>query len=257
MKLTKYALTLGLLSAAIVPAALTSTDASAATKTVSGVVSKDVIVRASTTPKSKNLGTIKKGTKVAIYKETKYWYQVKFKKKLTYISKGSVKLTKKKTATPAKKAATVKTKKATNATIKSNVYYYATASNKGKKLGTLKKGTKIHVISTSKYGWVQFDNNGKKNYVYKDFVKKTKTAKKTTAKKPAAAPVKSKKATNATIKSNVYYYATASNKGKSLGILKKGTKIHINKTSKFGWVEFDNNGKKNYVYKDFVTKDKK
>ncbi|MBQ0138867.1 MAG: SH3 domain-containing protein [Kurthia sp.] len=269
MKLSKYVLALGILTATTAPYALTSTEASAATKTMSGVVSKDVIVRASSTPKSTNLGTLSKGTNVTIYKETTYWYQVKFNNKLAYISKDHVKknVTKKATTSTAKKTTTktisvVKSKKTANATIKSPVYYYATASTKGKKLGTLKKGTKIHINSISKYGWVEFDNNGTKNYVYKDFVtkmvaKKTTTkpvVKKTTTTPKTVAVIKSKKAANATIKSPVYYYATASTKGKKLGTLKKGTKIHINSTSKYGWVEFDNNGTKNYVYKDFVTK---
>lgn len=189
MKLTKYVLAFGMLTGATLPYTLPATEAFATTKK-EGVVSKDVIVRAASTPKSKNLGTLTKGTNVTIYKETTYWYQVKFNNKLAYISKDHVKLntkkeptTKKPTTkkpTTTKKPATdtlvskVPSKKAANATIKSNVYYYKTASTKGKSLGILKKGTKIHVNSTSKFGWVEFDFNGQKNYVYKDFVTMTK-----------------------------------------------------------------------------------
>lgn len=257
MKFSKYVLALGILTATTAPYALTSTEASAATKTMSGVVKKDVIVRASSTPKSKNLGTLTKGTNITIYKETTYWYQVKFNNKLAYISKdhATVNKVKKATTSATKMVTVVKSKKAANAKIKSSVYYYATASTKKAKLGTLKTGTKIHINSISKYGWVEFDNNGTKNYVYKDFVTKTATTKTTTTVvNKVTTAIKSKKAKNATIKSNVYFYATASTKGKKLGTLKKGVKIHINSTSKYGWVEFDNNGTKNYVYKDFVTK---
>lgn len=179
MKLTKYVLAFGMLTGATLPYTLPATEAFAATKK-EGVVSKDVIVRAASTPKSKNLGTLTKGTNVTIYKETTYWYQVKFNNKLAYISKDHVKLNTKKKPTTTKKPTTdtlvskVPSKKAANATIKSNVYYYKTASTKGKSLGILKKGTKIHVNSTSKFGWVEFDFNGQKNYVYKDFVTMTK-----------------------------------------------------------------------------------
>lgn len=179
MKLTKYVLAFGMLTGATLPYTLPATEAFAATKK-EGVVSKDVIVRVASTPKSKNLGTLTKGTNVTIYKETTYWYQVKFNNKLAYISKDHVKLNTKKKPTTTKKPATdtlvskVPSKKAANATIKSNVYYYKTASTKGKSLGILKKGTKIHVNSTSKFGWVEFDFNGQKNYVYKDFVTMTK-----------------------------------------------------------------------------------
>ena len=75
MKLTKYVLAFGMLTGATLPYTLPATEAFAATKK-EGVVSKDVIVRAASTPKSKNLGTLTKGTNVTIYKETTYWYQV-------------------------------------------------------------------------------------------------------------------------------------------------------------------------------------
>lgn len=189
MKLSKYVLSLSLLTAATATYAVPATVANAATKTMSGVISKDVIVRAASTPNSKNLGTLKKGAKVTIYKETTYWYQVKFKNKLSYVSKDHVKLSKKPTTAKPKPntdqvVSTIKSSKKANAEIKSNVYFYAKASTSSKKLGTLKKGTKIHMNNVSQFGWVEFDNDGKKNYVYKDFVTKIS--------KPTAKPGTSK-----------------------------------------------------------------
>lgn len=201
MKITKYVLSLGILTGVTMPYVSQAIIADAATTTKTGTVAKDVIIRAESTPKSKNLGTLKKGTKVTITKVTTYWYQIKSGKKLVYVSKDHVKLTTTSKSTTKSSSETLITKitskKAANATIKSNVYFYSKASSTGKALGILKKGVKIHVNNTSKFGWVEFDNNGKKNYVYKDFITTTKASTATTAKK---ATTTTKKTTTTTSK---------------------------------------------------------
>ncbi|GEK34185.1 SH3 domain-containing protein [Kurthia sibirica] len=197
MKLTKYVLSLGILTGATMPYVSPIFTANAATQTKAGVVSKDVIVRAESTPKSKKLGVLKKGTKITITKETTYWYQIKFATKTAYVSKDHVNLiATKTTATSDKLITKVKSTKTANASIKSNVYFYAKASSAGKALGILQKGVQIHVNSTSQFGWVEFDHNGKKNYVYKDFV----TTKKATTTKPVKPTATKKTPVNTTKK---------------------------------------------------------
>lgn len=121
---------------------------------VTGAIkSKTAIVRAKATSKGKKLGVLKLNSKVTVYNQTKSgWAQIRYKNKTGYIPvKDLNKITKLKTV-----AATVKI---------NTITVRNTASSKGKRVGTLKKKTKLTVYSRLSSGWSEIRYKNKKAYV--------------------------------------------------------------------------------------------
>lgn len=207
MKLTKYALSLGVLTAGTLSVATPSFAATTtAQATLSGEILNPVTVREAANVKSKSLGALKKGAKVTVYSTDKSgWVKIQFNNKKAYIYKDYVKVGDSKTSTTTKKDTT--TKDTTSSTTQKTTTQYiqqpgANVRSKGnvtnsKILGKLTPGTKVAAYSTSKDGWVKISYKGGVGYVYKDYIgaKKPATTTTNTTTKPttsttAATPAK-------------------------------------------------------------------
>lgn len=184
MKLTKYALSLGVLTAGTLTAATPSFAATTTAKaTLSGKILNPVTVREAADVKSASLGALKKGDKVTVYSTNKYgWVKIQYNDKKAYIYKDYVKVSDASTTTTKKETTTKKTttqyiqQPGANVRSKGNV-------KDSKILGKLTPGTKVAAYSTSKDGWVKISYNGGVGYVYKDYIGAKKPA--TTTKTPS------------------------------------------------------------------------
>jgi uncharacterized protein YgiM (DUF1202 family) len=192
MKLTKYALSLGVLTAGTLTVATPSFAATTTAKaTLSGEVLNPVTVREAADVKSASLGALKKGDKVTVYSTNKYgWVQIQYNDKKAYIYKDYVKVSDASKTTATKET----TIKKTTSTAKTTTQYIqqpgANVRSKGnvkdsKILGKLTPGTKVAAYSTSKDGWVKISYNGGVGYVYKDYIGTKKPATTTTTKTPS------------------------------------------------------------------------
>ena len=211
MKLTKYALSLGVLTASTLTVA-TPSFAATSTATMSGTILNPVTVREGADVKSDSLGALKKGDKVKVYSTDKNgWVKIQFNDKKAYIYKDYVKVT---SSTTENKPLT---SKATTKYIQepgANVRQKGNVSSKI--LGKLTPGTKVTAYGTTKDGWVKIKYNNGTAYVYKDYIGAKKPAA-TTDNKPPATSTKKGYALDT---SKTYTYAlnsstvTLSSKGK-------------------------------------------
>lgn len=197
MKLTKYALSLGVLTAGTLTAATPTFAATTTAKaTLSGEVLNPVTVREAANVKAASLGALKKGDKVTVYSTNKNgWVKIQYNDKKAYIYKDYVKVSDASKTTTTKETTTKETTtKKTTSTAKTTTQYIqqpgANVRSKGnvkdsKILGKLTPGTKVAAYSTSKDGWVKISYNGGVGYVYKDYIGTKKPATSTT-KKPTS-----------------------------------------------------------------------
>lgn len=185
MKLTKYALALGVLTAGTLSAATPSFAATTTAKaTLSGEILNPVTVREAADVKSASLGALKKGDKVTVYSTDKYgWVQIQYNDKKAYIYKDYIKVSDASKTTTTKKDTTAKTTTQYIQQPGANVRDKGNVKN-SKILGKLTPGTKVTAYSTSKDGWVKISYKDGVGYVYKDYIGTKKPAT-TTTKKPS------------------------------------------------------------------------
>ena len=206
-----------------------------------GTVNSNVFLRKGPGTSYSKIVVLKKGAKVDIVaKSSNNWYKVKYGKGFGYVYSKYVTV---KSETP-----TNKEDVAYNATgtVKSNVYVRKTASTSAKKLGVLKKGTKVTIVAKNYTGnWYKVKYNKGFGYV---------SAKYVTVKAPTPTHQDVAFDATGTIKSNVYVRETASTSAKKLGVLKKGTEVTIvAKTSTEAWYKVKYNDGYGYVSAKYIT----
>ena len=206
-----------------------------------GTVNSNVFLRKGPGTSYSKIVVLKKGSKVDIVaKSSNNWYKVKYGKGFGYVYSKYVTV---KSETP-----TNKEDVAYNATgtVKTNVYVRKTASTSAKKLGLLKKGTKVTIVAKNYTGnWYKVKYNKGFGYV---------SAKYITVKAPTPSNKDIAFDATGTIKSNVYVRETASTSAKKLGVLKKGTEVTIvAKTSTEAWYKVKYNDGYGYVSSKYVT----
>ena len=208
-----------------------------------GTVNSNVFLRKGPGTSYSKIVVLKKGAKVDIVaKSSNNWYKVKYGKGFGYVYSKYVTV---KSETPTNKEDVAYS---ATGTVKSNVYVRKAASTSAKKLGVLKKGTKVTIVAKNYTGnWYKVKYNKGFGYV---------SAKYVTVKTPTPTPTNKDIAFDATgtIKSNVYVRETASTSAKKLGVLKKGTEVTIvAKTSTEAWYKVKYNDGYGYVSAKYVT----
>ena len=206
-----------------------------------GTVNSNVFLRKGPGTSYSKIVVLKKGAKVDIVaKSSNNWYKVKYGKGFGYVYSKYVTV---KSETP-----TNKEDVAYNATgtVKTNVYVRKTASTSAKKLGVLKKGTKVTIVAKNYTGnWYKVKYNKGFGYV---------SAKYVTVKAPTPTHQDVAFDATGTIKSNVYVRETSNTSAKKLGVLKKGTEVTIvAKTSTEAWYKVKYNDGYGYVSSKYVT----
>lgn len=242
MKLTKYALSVGILTASVTGVS-TISHAATQTTTQTGTITSPVTVHKTADVKGQSVGTLKKGAKVTVQNTNKNgWVKIDFNGEAAYIYKDFVTISKTTTSTSKPSKTTPSTTvKTTKKYVKKNVTVRQKANATSKQLGTLKTGTALKVISTNKYGWVKIIYKNTTAYVYKDFVTTKKPIVKTTKPTPTISVNKAK---------GFAYDATKTYTVKENG--KKATLTTKNKKNANGfkiWTkQFSSTAKKETVY---------
>lgn len=171
-------------------------------KQFKGTSTVDLNVRSGPSTKYKTVGLLKKNTIVTVIGSSNGWYKVSYKGKPAYVSAKYI-----------KKNASGSTFKQFSVITTELLNVRQSRSGSSKKLGHLAKGTKVTVIG-SKSGWYTIKLKGKTGYISSKYTKKVST----TPKIQYYASVISTKA---------YVRTGASNTHKSVGTLKKGTKVSV------------------------------
>lgn len=175
-------------------------------KQFKGTSTADLNVRSGPSTKYKKLGLLKKNTAVTVTGSKDGWYKISYKGKTAYVSAKYI-----------KKNESVSTFKQFSVTTTEDLNVRQSRSVSSKNLGQLAKGSKVTVIG-SKSGWYTIKYKGKTGYISSKYTKKAST----TLKVQYYASVISTKA---------YVRTGASTKYKTVGTLKKGTKVGVYGTS--------------------------
>ena len=213
-------------------------------------------------PSTKNtiIGSLKRGSKVEIISTSKGWHKIKYKNGYGYVSSDYVKinstssnsssnLNSKPQEKPQEKPETV-TKKGTVTASSLNVR--KGSSIKNTIIGSLKKGSKVEIISTSN-GWHKIKYKNGYGYISADYVKINSTSSNSSSNlnsKPQEKPE------SVTKKGTVTASALNIRKGPStkntiIGSLKRGSKVEIVSTSK-GWHKIKYKNGYGYVSADYI-----
>ena len=158
------------------------------------------------------------------------------------------------TPAPAPSVTPAPTVKAT-ATVKVNkLSVYAKADASSEKLGTLKKGTSVNVLSWDKE-WAYIEKNSKYGYCsVRGLAKSDPTP--TASVKPTATPKPDDEVIPAKVSvEKVTVYKSASTASKKLGVLKYGTTVNVVKYTK-KWAYIEKNGRYGYCKINALTKKK-
>ena len=202
-----------------------------------------VAMYASASTSSKKVTTLKKWTKVAVMASNKTWAFVKVGKKTgycqtKYLKKGVISQT-------AKSIAQVRVNK---------LPVFKSASIRSKKLGSLKKGTKVYMIRWNSK-WAYIELKGHRGYTATAALKRvanvTPTVKPTVAPTPKPA---SGTAIEAVVSANsVTVYKKAGSASGKLGTLKKGTVVEL-LAAAGKWAYIRLGGKTGYCLMSALTK---
>ena len=144
---------------------------SAAAKSISKVTIKTKVnlnVRSKDSTKGKQLGVLKKGTKVtSTYRANSGWYRISYKGKTGYISNKSqfVSVSSAKVSKPSKTSSKAKTISKVTIKTKVSLNVRSKDSTKGKQLGVLKKGSKVTSTYRANSGWYRISYKGKTGYI--------------------------------------------------------------------------------------------
>ena len=195
------------------------------------VTAESLAVYKSARTTSKKLGTLKRGQVVNVQKWNDTWAYIELDGHYGFCSvSGLARGTTLPEATPTPEA---EVKQGTVTDEKLAVY--KTASTKGKKLGTLKKGQVVNVVQTSN-GWAYIELSGHYGFCSADGLTLGEGG---TTPTPTATPEAGVRAT-VTAKS-VAVYRTASESSKKLGTLKKGAEVNVVSWQN-GWAYIELNG---------------
>ncbi|MDQ0150487.1 N-acetylmuramoyl-L-alanine amidase [Eubacterium multiforme] len=215
--------------------------------TKSGTVTASSLnVRSGPSTKNSIKGSLKRGSKVEILSSTKGWHKIKYKNSYGYVSADYVKINNSNNNSgnssnnkPQEKPETI-IKSGT--VIASSLNVRSSASTKGSIKGSLKRGSKVEIVSTSK-GWHKIKYKGGYAYVSADYVKTNNSS---SSNKPS-----SNNKIGKVTASSLNIRKGPSTKNSIIGSLKRGSKVEIVSTSK-GWHKIKYKNGYGYVSADYI-----
>ena len=175
------------------------------------------------------LGSLSKGTKVEVISTTNGWSKINYNGSIGYVS--SQYLSSSSTSTDT--STTTKYVTATSLNVRSG------AGTSYSILGSLSKGTKVEVISTTN-GWSKINYNGSTGYVSSQYLSSSSTSTDTST------TTKYVTATSLNVRSG------AGTSYSILGSLSKGTKVEVISTTN-GWSKINYNGSTGYVSSQYLS----
>ena len=221
----------------------------ATTKT--GTVNASVLnVRSGASTSSSVIGSLNRGAKVEIVSTSNGWHKIKFKNGYGYVSADYIKVDSSNTSKPESKPeqkpeATTKTG-TVNA---SSLNVRSGASTKNSVIGSLNRGAKVEIVSTSN-GWHKIKFKNGYGYVSADYIKVDSS----NTSKPESKPEQKPEATTKTgtvNASSLNVRSGASTKNSVIGSLSRGAKVEIVSTSN-GWHKIKFKNGYGYVSADYI-----
>ena len=241
--------------------AVTATPTAAPTSTAaaerSAVVkcSSTLNVRKTASTSGTKLGTLKNGAAITVLSVSNGWACIKYGTGTAYVNASYITYTDSPTATPAATVTVAPTATATAAAERSAVVKCSstlnvrkTASTSGTKLGTLKNGAAITVLSVSN-GWACIKYGTGTAYVNVSYI--TYTDSPTTVPTATAAPTAVTVRVATVNCSQLNMRASASTSAAKLATLKRGASVNVISESN-GWARILYNGKEGYVSAQYL-----
>lgn len=221
-----------------------STASAATTKYVKVSGGLDLNVRKSASTASKKVGVLKNNTKITVISIKNGWAKIKFKGNTAYVSTSYLTSTKPKVlTTSAVKTTTYYVK--TGSSIALNVR--KSKSTASQKLGTIKNGQKVEVVSYAK-DWSKIKYGTGYGYVSSAYIYK-----KTLKTSQAVAAIKGDYYAVPGLAINLNVRKSASTSAQKLGEIKQNTKLSvISQTGK--WMKIKYGTGYGYVSADYVAK---
>ncbi|WP_338627273.1 SH3 domain-containing protein [Clostridium baratii] len=207
-------------------------------------------VRSGASTSSSVIGSLNRGAKVEIVSTSNGWHKIKFKNGYGYVSADYIKVDSSNTVKPetkpeekpdAKPEATVKTG-TVNA---SSLNVRSGASTKNSVIGSLNRGAKVEIVSTSN-GWHKIKYKNGYGYVSADYIKVDSS----NTSKPESKPEATTK-TGTVNASSLNVRSGASTKNSVIGSLSRGAKVEIVSTSN-GWHKIKFKNGYGYVSADYI-----
>ncbi|WP_338631415.1 SH3 domain-containing protein [Clostridium baratii] len=207
-------------------------------------------VRSGASTSSSVIGSLNRGAKVEIVSTSNGWHKIKFKNGYGYVSADYIKVDSSNTSKPESKPeqkpeATTKTG-TVNA---SSLNVRSGASTKNSVIGSLNRGAKVEIVSTSN-GWHKIKFKNGYGYVSADYIKVDSS----NTSKPESKPEQKPEATTKTgtvNASSLNVRSGASTKNSVIGSLSRGAKVEIVSTSN-GWHKIKFKNGYGYVSADYI-----
>ncbi|MDB8798959.1 SH3 domain-containing protein [Romboutsia sp. 1001216sp1] len=206
------------------------------------VVNYDFLnVRSGPSTSHSKIGTLKKGDKVGVISESNGWSKIKYNGNVAYVS--STYLSKENTTpeAPSNPGESVKETKVVNYEF---LNVRSGPSTSHSKIGTLKKGDKVGVISESN-GWSKIKYNGNVAYVSSSYLSSESTT-----------PEVPSNPDNHTVKVVNYDFLNVrsgpSTSHSKIGVLSKGDEVKVKEESN-GWSKIDYRGSNAYVSSMYLS----
>ncbi|CUQ16558.1 SH3 domain-containing protein [Clostridium baratii] len=223
--------------------------------TKTGTVNASALnVRSGASTSSSVIGSLNRGAKVEIVSTSGKWHKIKYKNGYGYVSADYIKINSSNTSKPESKPeqkpdtkpeATTKTG-TVNA---SSLNVRSGASTKNSVIGSLNRGAKVEIVSTSN-GWHKIKFKNGYGYVSADYIKVNSSNTSKPENKPDTKPQATTK-TGSVNASSLNVRSGASTKNSVIGSLSRGVKVEIVSTSN-GWHKIKFKNGYGYVSADYI-----
>ncbi|WP_054199267.1 SH3 domain-containing protein [Clostridium baratii] len=207
-------------------------------------------VRSGASTSSSVIGSLNRGAKVEIVSTSNGWHKIKFKNGYGYVSADYIKVDSSNTGNPE-----VKPEEKPEATVKTGTVNASAlnvrsgASTSSSVIGSLNRGAKVEIVSTSN-GWHKIKFKNGYGYVSADYIKVDSS----NTSKPESKPEQKPEATTKTgtvNASSLNVRSGASTKNSVIGSLSRGAKVEIVSTSN-GWHKIKFKNGYGYVSADYI-----
>ena len=216
-----------------------------------GTVSASALnVRSGASTSSSIIGSLNNGAKVEIVSTSNGWHKIKYKNGYGYVSADYIKVDSSNTGNPE-----VKPEEKPEATVKTGTVNASAlnvrsgASTSSSVIGSLNRGAKVEIVSTSN-GWHKIKFKNGYGYVSADYIKVDSS----NTSKPESKPEQKPEATTKTgtvNASSLNVRSGASTKNSVIGSLSRGAKVEIVSTSN-GWHKIKFKNGYGYVSADYI-----
>ncbi|MGX4599167.1 SH3 domain-containing protein [Faecalimicrobium sp. JNUCC 81] len=220
------------------------------TKETKQVNTSSLNVRSGAGTNHSKIGNLKLGEKIEVISESNGWAKIKFNGSTGYVSSQYLSKTNTNTEKPSQPETTPEATKETKQVNTSSLNVRSGAGTNHSKIGSLKLGDKVEVISEGN-GWSKIKFNGSTGYVSSQYLSKVNTSPETPQK-----PSKPETSTQ-TKEVNTSSLNVRSGPGTNyskIGSLKQGNKVEVISENN-GWSNIKFSGKDGFVSSEYLSQE--